>query len=196
MKIEFSNLVQVFRAWFCIIAILKTYIMKTKYFFSIFILSAALILSACNGSKKSTSTENAQASAADTQAKPAETAAPETKPAGNTVAVAPAETEPKEQVKPGTFRFIVSFISIGSGSDMEAMKKFEEYIASFQEKNKTKLELKKIGWGREGEVDWCFHLKDMSAEKQSEFIAGAKKLFSGNELVLLSENDFDHLNRQ
>ncbi len=86
------------------------------------------------------------------------------------------------------YRFSVSFISIGSGTDGKAKKVFEAFIADFNTKNKCKLVYETTPWGREGEVDCCFPLDELNASEQNNFIEGLKKAIAGKELIQINEN--------
>jgi hypothetical protein len=50
------------------------------------------------------------------------------------------------------------------------------------------LKFNKVGWGREGEVDYCFTLKELNPDKQAQFIDDLKAAFKGNELIQILEN--------
>lgn len=88
----------------------------------------------------------------------------------------------------GNMRFIVSFISIGSGTDREAIRQFEAYVLKFEEKNKVKLNVQKTNWGREGEIDYCFKLSEVKAKQQEAFIEETKELLKNSTRVRYMEN--------
>jgi len=102
------------------------------------------------------------------------------------------ETQPKEnQViktestqNQGNYRFIVEFYSIGEGTDGKAKEKFNSFIENYQ----PKPDFEKYLWGREGESDYCFQLKNMNESDQKKFVEEAKKLLSDSKLVHFSEN--------
>ena len=71
-------------------------------------------------------------------------------------------------------RLIVTFISIGEGTDPEAFEKLNAYIDDFNRDYKVKAINNQIPWGREGEVDNCFLLQNFSPDLQIKFIAGIK----------------------
>lgn len=88
----------------------------------------------------------------------------------------------------GNMRFIVSFISIGSGTDREAMRQFDTYITKFEEKNSVKLNAEKTNWGREGEIDYCFKLDELKVKQQETFIKETRELLKNSTRVRYMEN--------
>ena len=49
---------------------------------------------------------------------------------------------------------VVSFISIGAGTDYKAMKELDIYAKEFQNEHHVKLDVSIKHWGREGETDY------------------------------------------
>ena len=84
--------------------------------------------------------------------------------------------------------FIVSFFSIGQGTDYAVQQKFEEYIASFEKEKNIQLAKETAPWGREGEIDFCFKLSELSPEEQLKFISDIKGLLGVSKLVYTKEN--------
>ncbi|MFA7327573.1 MAG: hypothetical protein WC121_12960 [Candidatus Kapaibacterium sp.] len=87
-----------------------------------------------------------------------------------------------EQVEAYNVRFIVSFISIGSGIDNKAKSSFVDLLKS------KDLEFNSVNWGREGEFDYCLKLDELDSANQVSFIEEVKQLLSGSELVRYKEN--------
>jgi len=85
-------------------------------------------------------------------------------------------------------RFIISFYSIGSGAEGKQMEKLKTFIAEFEKKVGKKISLSTSPWGREGEIDYCFPLKELSDEQQKQFIGGAKDALQAAQWVHYSEN--------
>lgn len=83
-----------------------------------------------------------------------------------------------------TYRLVVSFISHASGIDGEKYDAIEAYLKKHPKKPKYDVLL----WGREGERDFCFHLKEFKSDEQSGFIDELKKLAVGSERVQFHEN--------
>lgn len=89
----------------------------------------------------------------------------------------------------GSYRFIVSFISIGEGPDRNGKEIFNAVIENWKTNRNKEIKFETIPWGREGEVDFCFDLKELDARSQNQFINEMTKNFSGHTLVQFSENE-------
>lgn len=98
------------------------------------------------------------------------------------------KTESSEKQVGEIINFKVSFISIGSGIDIDAKKSYEEFIKSFENQNKLKLTFEKNSWGREGEIDFCFMLNDIDSRLRVQFINQTKEHLKGSKLVRYYEN--------
>jgi len=96
----------------------------------------------------------------------------------------------KNQNNPGvdTYRVIVSFISKGEGPDAKTKTSFESYVLSFGKKEGKTITYDIYSWGREGETDYCFYLKELSKGKQDDFVNGLKNLTKESSLVFINEN--------
>lgn len=86
------------------------------------------------------------------------------------------------------YRFSVSFISIGGGTDKKAKQQYDHYITEYEQKNKVKLNYETTNWGREGEVDYCFKLVELDKKKQELFITETKEILKSSSLVRYKEN--------
>lgn len=82
------------------------------------------------------------------------------------------------------YRLIVSFISKGAGANSDQRQAFLNYVDSLAKKPAYKL----VRWGREGETDYCFTLKELSKKEQSTFISEVKKKVAGSDRVFVEEN--------
>ena len=97
------------------------------------------------------------------------------------------------KMKPGTsesvspinnsYRLVMSFISKGGGID-----KIHEKIMEYVEKHPKKPAFETHRWGREGEVDDCFKLTELTAEEQKIFVKDINKMIVDKEMVLVTEN--------
>ncbi len=65
------------------------------------------------------------------------------------------------QTNEGIYRFNVSFISIGSGTDGKARQQFLDFIKEYETKNSVKIVYEIANWGREGETDYCLKLSEL-----------------------------------
>ena len=94
----------------------------------------------------------------------------------------------EKQAGQTTFRFIASFISKGSGIDKNSMNAMTTYIKEYETANKISISFEKVPWGKEGEMDYCFSLKELKSDKQVDFIKGFKDKVGNNGQVLYQEN--------
>lgn len=86
------------------------------------------------------------------------------------------------------YRFIITFISVGAGTDYAAMQKLTEFISQYEQKNALKLNYKITHWGKEGEEDYCFNLSELNEKQQEAFINETKEVLKGSSLVHFNEN--------
>ncbi|MBN8702539.1 MAG: hypothetical protein J0M08_05715 [Bacteroidetes bacterium] len=81
-------------------------------------------------------------------------------------------------------RLVVSFNSICCGIDKVLHKQFLETL----EKYPKKVEHNMYRWGREGEMDYCFTLQELSKKDQKKFIRKIKKTIKGSRMVTIQQN--------
>lgn len=84
--------------------------------------------------------------------------------------------------------YIISFYSIGSGIDEKIKLKLDQFIQEFEQKEKVKLSYKITNWGREGEIDYCFELTELSSNHKDQFIYESKKILETSKLVNIKED--------
>ncbi|MCE2756082.1 MAG: hypothetical protein LW818_08865 [Ignavibacteriae bacterium] len=82
----------------------------------------------------------------------------------------------------------VSFFSIGSGIDRKTRQDYDRFIKEFEQKNNVSILLDKATWGKEGEIDYCIKLNNLSTELQEQFIRSTKDKIKDSKLVRLYEN--------
>jgi hypothetical protein len=82
------------------------------------------------------------------------------------------------------YRLAVSFISMASGTDQKSIQKVDSFLAT----KAKKLDFVNQAWGREGEFDRYYTLKELSEKEQNNLVEGLKKLCEGNQMVIISEN--------
>jgi hypothetical protein len=92
------------------------------------------------------------------------------------------------QTNEGIYRFNVSFISIGSGTDGKARQQFLDFIKEYETKYSVKIVYEVANWGREGETDYCLKLSELKTDAQNKFIADSKELLKNSKLVRYAEN--------
>jgi len=98
-------------------------------------------------------------------------------------------TSVKDTIDPETAdHFVVSFISIGQGTDHFARQQFTDFITMYEQKNKIKLIYKSTYWGKEGEMDYCFALSKLEKKQQEAFITETKEILKNSSLVRFIEN--------
>jgi hypothetical protein len=88
-----------------------------------------------------------------------------------------------------TYRFSVSFYSIGTGIDVKAKQSFMSFLREFEEKNKVNISYETSQWGKEGEVDFCFKLAELDMKGQLAFIKESKANLSAATHVIFKENE-------
>lgn len=98
-------------------------------------------------------------------------------------------SQPPAPAGPNTmFRLVVSFYSKGEGIDYKMRQKFEGFMADAQATRKLNLNPLSVPWGREGEVDFCLMLNELTPRQQKDLVAEIKNMMEGHELVRVSEN--------
>jgi len=142
---------------------------------------ASIFIISCSNKKSATTAPaatNTQSQVNYTSGSPASTA--EVTPIGNAA-------------KNENMRFVVSFYSIGEGIDIKAKDEFVNLLNT----NSKKISYEPKNWGREGEVDYCLSLKELSASEQTEFINRANAILNRSKLVHKKENsNCEHSNWQ
>jgi hypothetical protein len=89
---------------------------------------------------------------------------------------------------PTTYRAIVSFGSKGNGIDSKTIAALESYVITFGKKVDKTITFEKVNYGKEGEVDYCFALSELSKSKQDEFVQGLKNVTKSGQIVFVNEN--------
>lgn len=85
-------------------------------------------------------------------------------------------------------RLIVSFSSPGNGIDYKVKKESDECITSDEKDKDVRLAKEERHWGKEGELDYCFKLSELSKEEQEDFVARIKSLVKKSKRTGLVEN--------
>ena len=81
------------------------------------------------------------------------------------------EEKKKEAIQENTIKnLVVSFYSIGSGIDYKSAEKFEQFLNTFTLENGSKPVYEKIGWGREGEIDYFIALEGWKYSEAKTFV--------------------------
>lgn len=82
------------------------------------------------------------------------------------------------------YTLVLSFYSIGTGVDGNNLRKFSEFLENYQ----PKLNPIVTPWGREGEVDFCFTLSELSTKQRSQFVKQVREQLKDCKLVHINEN--------
>jgi hypothetical protein len=93
------------------------------------------------------------------------------------------QTQAREQ----TSRLVVSFYSICCGIDHQAQENLDKFIKRYEKTKRKQLTKTAVPWGREGEVDYCLKLSELSPREQKRFIAKVRLLLKRSKLVHINE---------
>ena len=85
-------------------------------------------------------------------------------------------------------RLVIMFYSIGQGSEYVLSNAFEDSIGSYSLKFGKNIDYKKTLWGREGEIDFCLKLNELTTSEQAEFIALTRAQLKSAKWVNIFEN--------
>lgn len=86
------------------------------------------------------------------------------------------------------YRLIVSFISIGEGTDRKGRETLDGVLAEWKTKKGKEITFESVAWGREGENDFCFRINNLNEKEQQLFVSDMKEAFKGRPLIQISEN--------
>lgn len=158
--------------------------MKTIIHFHLIIITSALLsVDSCNKKKETTSAS----SATYTQAQTTTTSTTSSTAATSTASTTTASVAPKDE----NMRFVVSFYSTASGIDLKINDEFVKFLDSYPKK----INYTPSHWGREGEIDYCLALKELTPSEQTEFVKKANEILVKSKLVHIKENaKCDHIN--
>ncbi len=81
----------------------------------------------------------------------------------------------------------ISFRSVGAGIDRRSYKSFLLLIEQFENDEKLKFSYEQIFWGREGEMDYCFHYEGLNEKQIVKFENKIKELFIESKSVYYSK---------
>ena len=86
---------------------------------------------------------------------------------------------------------VVSFISIGAGTDYKAKERLDLFVKDFQSNQQVQLAVRTKHWGKEGETDYTYDLSKLSRKQCKTFVEEIEAMFSGNDLVRISHHLVD-----
>lgn len=140
------------------------------------------LVSGCGSAKETSKNENSTTQPASEEAAPAPVVS-----AGGTEPETTSSNSNKDQQQDVQYRLVISFISIGEGTDPSARQKMDQLLSSWSQKAGKQIEMETYPWGREGEVDFCFHLKELSGPDQAIMVREIREAFSGQPLIQIAE---------
>ncbi len=91
------------------------------------------------------------------------------------------QAEQTEQTK--SYDLVLQFISKGAGIDRDLKTKFEEGLAKYNSTNKVDITPEISHWGREGETNLNFNLKNLSTAQQNAFLSFVKETIGDTDMV-------------
>jgi hypothetical protein len=98
------------------------------------------------------------------------------------------ETTTRHDAADKTYDVIISFISMASGIDQKIKAKVDTAIAEFCKKNKVTIKPEIIPWGREGERDYNFVLKNLSTTQKKAFIGSMEEAVGSSNMAHITFN--------
>lgn len=145
---------------------------------------AGVTAMSCKSPEATASTETKSKPESATVTQPTTTGAPASTEAAHEEVMMTDQDKQSDNI----YRLIVSFISIGEGTDRNGKAKLDAVLESWKQKTGKLITYEPISWGREGETDFCFKINELSAQEQELFAADMKKAFDGNQLIQITEN--------
>lgn len=82
------------------------------------------------------------------------------------------------------YGLVISFYSPGNGINRKAKTDYDAFLEGF----KGKVDVEQVRWGREGEIDYCLKLSNLSAAEKKDFIARSRQLLEKADRVNITEN--------
>ena len=87
-----------------------------------------------------------------------------------------------------TRRLVISFNSICCGIDHDAQNRLDDFIKHYEKAKRKQLTKATVHWGKEGEVDYCLPLSELSQKERKTFISNVRSLIGKSRLVDIKEN--------
>lgn len=97
---------------------------------------------------------------------------------------------------PSVCRVLVSAISIGTGIDPQAKTLLDKFVQEYMDATSKRILYTATHWGREGEMDFCFTLKNLSVEEQQNFVVGLNEVFKNHNLIHVEENKLNRFRKR
>ena len=93
-------------------------------------------------------------------------------------------TETANSDSADNFSLIVSFYSPGNGIDHKMKKEFLAFLTN----NYPKVVYQGTKWGKEGEIDFCLQLDELTESQKEQFVKESRELLSKSNRVHIYEN--------
>lgn len=97
-----------------------------------------------------------------------------------------SNSTPTDSTLYNNYELVISFFSRGQGIDYKNRVKLDSLL---EKEYPNKIEIEKISWGREGEVDYCLKLNQLLIAEQEKFIINVKTLLKESPLILIEEDN-------
>jgi hypothetical protein len=86
------------------------------------------------------------------------------------------------------YHLVLSFYSIGSGADWDIIAEYDRFIEIDKASSTQKANIDRVTWGREGEVDFCIDLSNLTNIDKETFIKQSKEIAQKAKYVHINEN--------
>ncbi len=160
--------------------------MKTA---SLILIAISFMAFSCGSSKTTTNGENSSTVSTQNNTDNTSTATSSENSTTGTTAQNEMTTTTQDQAakEEQKCRLIISFISIGEGVDPAARDIMDGILRKWESKAGKSITIEPIPWGREGEVDFCFLLNELSAPDQALMAREMREAFIQHPLIQISE---------
>ncbi|HEY4800209.1 MAG TPA: hypothetical protein VII99_14105, partial [Bacteroidia bacterium] len=139
--------------------------------------------SSCRSKKSTTTTSVSSYTAAPPQTTSSSTP-PSSTPTQPSTTIIVTQPQNAPQIQNDNVRLVVSFFSIGQGIDLKTHDEFLKFLDSYPKK----IAYSPKHWGREGEVDYCLSLNELSPVEQNYFVKKANDILLKSSFVHMKEN--------
>lgn len=95
-----------------------------------------------------------------------------------------------------TYRVVVSFTSKGAGIDTAARDQVVEVLNKWRIAKGYEVKTERRRWGKEGELDVCATLDELSDAERSKFVSEVRAVASKSDRVQIDENATCHAERR
>lgn len=97
-------------------------------------------------------------------------------------------TESSTKIENINYHLVLSFYSIGSGADWDVIAEYDKFLELDKAASTQQAKVDRVTWGREGEVDFCIDLSNLSENRKKTFIAQSIEIANKAKYVHIKEN--------